>query len=264
MKFSKLSAEQTSGFEFESSKPYSIFSQCYDDIMRHVNYSRWADFILEILHKEGIAEGSLLDIGCGTGKLIGFLESSNFEIEGVDLSPSMVEYASQEAKSRGSKTEFHQGDMRHYKSDKKYDVVLSLHDSVNYLVNKQDVNAFFATASSLLRPGGLLIFDLSSRWNVVHNFAGKIFTEDKDDYSLIWKNKFNRFSCKFVSEIEFLLKDSGEAGKEVHEQRIYPHFYIKRLLKKQGAFHYLGRYKAMELRRQGALGDNVTFVTRKI
>jgi len=264
MKFSKTLEEQTSGFEFESIKPYSMFSQCYDDIMRHVNYNRWASFILEILEKEGISDGNLIDIGCGTGKLIRYLEGGSFNIEGVDISSAMVEYASREATLRGSKTKFYQGDMRNYKSDRKYDVVLSLHDSVNYLLDKKDIIDFFATANSLLRPGGILIFDLSSRWNVIHNFAGKIFTEDKENYSLIWKNRFNRFTCKFVSEIEFLLKDSGKAGKEVHEQRIYPHFYVKRLLKKQGVFRYLGRYKAMELRRQGALGDNVTFVVKKI
>ncbi len=264
MKFLKVAKNSGSGFKFEVSNPYSIFTHCYDDIMRHVNYSRWADFIIEILAREGVTEGNLLDIGCGTGKLIGFLEDRNFKIEGVDISSEMVEYATTGARKRGSKTEFFQGDMRDYRSDKKYDAVLSLHDSVNYLLYKEELNAFFATAESLLRLGGILVFDVSSRWNVIHNFAGRVFTEDKDDYSLIWRNRFNRFNCKFVSEIEFLLKDSGKTGKEVHEQRIYPHFYIKRLLKKQGAFRYIGRYRAMELRRKGAFGDNVTFVAEKL
>ncbi len=52
--------------------------------------------LLETYQKYGITKGTLLDIGCGTGKLKEYLGGS-FIYKGIDISPTMIE----EAKKRG-------------------------------------------------------------------------------------------------------------------------------------------------------------------
>ena len=46
---------------------YTSFAEVYDQFMDNVPYREWADFLQEILQKEGINDGLVLDLGCGTG-----------------------------------------------------------------------------------------------------------------------------------------------------------------------------------------------------
>ena len=47
---------------------YTSFAEVYDQFMDNVPYEAWADFLQEILQKEGIRDGLVLDLGCGYRK----------------------------------------------------------------------------------------------------------------------------------------------------------------------------------------------------
>lgn len=48
---------------------YTSFAQVYDLFMDNVPYDEWCAYICETLKKHGIADGPVLDLGCGTGEL---------------------------------------------------------------------------------------------------------------------------------------------------------------------------------------------------
>ena len=48
---------------------YTGFAQVYDLFMDNVPYDEWCAYICETLKKHGIADGPVLDLGCGTGEL---------------------------------------------------------------------------------------------------------------------------------------------------------------------------------------------------
>ena len=48
---------------------YGSFSEVYDTFMDNVPYREWAGYIEEKLRQQGIEEGLVLDLGCGTGRM---------------------------------------------------------------------------------------------------------------------------------------------------------------------------------------------------
>ncbi len=75
---------------------YDEAASVYDESFEGKAEYQIPRILLETYQKYGITEGTLLDIGCGTGKLKKYLGDS-FTYEGIDISPAMIE----EAKKRG-------------------------------------------------------------------------------------------------------------------------------------------------------------------
>ncbi len=69
------------------------FARVYDELMNNVPYEEWADFILEIQKKNKITDGLVLELGCGTGKLMSLLGNAGFDMIGVDNSVDMLQIA---------------------------------------------------------------------------------------------------------------------------------------------------------------------------
>lgn len=72
---------------------YTSFAQVYDLFMDNVPYDEWCAYICEILKKHGIADGPVLDLGCGTGELTRRLEACGYDMTGVDVSVDMLQKA---------------------------------------------------------------------------------------------------------------------------------------------------------------------------
>ena len=72
---------------------YTGFAQVYDLFMDNVPYDEWCAYICETLKKHGIADGPVLDLGCGTGKMTRLLKERGYDMIGVDLSEEMLSIA---------------------------------------------------------------------------------------------------------------------------------------------------------------------------
>ena len=48
---------------------YTSFAQVYDMFMDNVPYDEWGEYIADVFKENGISEGVIVDLGCGTGKL---------------------------------------------------------------------------------------------------------------------------------------------------------------------------------------------------
>jgi SAM-dependent methyltransferase len=98
---------------------------------------------------------SVIEFGCGSGNLAKRFIDNGYLYHGVDLNREMLDIAA----SYLPKEKFSQGDMRHYKSDKKFDACLITGRSISYLVSDEDVKMAFDTMHDCLNSNGLLIFD---------------------------------------------------------------------------------------------------------
>ena len=68
---------------------YTSFAQVYDLFMDNVPYDEWCAYICEILKKHGIADGPVLDLGCGTGTMTRLLREKGYEVN-TRLTPATV------------------------------------------------------------------------------------------------------------------------------------------------------------------------------
>ncbi len=113
----------------------------------------WRDLLLEVLPP---APARVADLGCGTGTLARLLVEEGYVVDGLDLSPEMVE----RARAKVPESTIVVGDA----SDPSlrpgaYDVVLSRH----VLWAMPDPRAAIANWVALLRPNGAVVL-VEGRW----------------------------------------------------------------------------------------------------
>jgi SAM-dependent methyltransferase len=141
---------------------YEAFAPIYDDFNASNDYEMWLGrALLPELQKHGVREGGrALDVGCGTGRAFRPLLRRGWRVSGCDLSPAMLEIAAQEG---GADVDLQIADMRELPHIGDFDLVLSLNDSVNYLLGDDDLVLALAGMRANLAEKGLLVFDVNSR-----------------------------------------------------------------------------------------------------
>jgi SAM-dependent methyltransferase len=79
-----------------TTQPYDNWADIYDKVYAYLDYD--ISLYIELARK---ADGSVLELGCGTGRVSLALADAGFDVTGVDVSPRMIERATAKAKERG-------------------------------------------------------------------------------------------------------------------------------------------------------------------
>jgi SAM-dependent methyltransferase len=140
---------------------YEAFAPIYNEFNHLNDYEMWLGrTLLPELEKHGLKRGRALDVGCGTGRAFAPLLRRGWEVRGCDLSPGMLERARGEA---AGKVELEVADMRELPVYGAFELVLSLNDSVNYLLGDGDLERALGAMRANLADDGLLLFDVNAR-----------------------------------------------------------------------------------------------------
>jgi len=85
-----------------------------------------ADYFLKILNSGKSGEGKALDLGCGIGAKSIALAKKGFSVTGIDISPTAIQYAKENAKKEGVKARFIAADATDlsFLKDEEFDFVL--------------------------------------------------------------------------------------------------------------------------------------------
>ena len=79
---------------------YGRFAGVYDIFMDNVNYGEWTDYIIEALVQDGIKDGLVLELGCGTGTVTEMLADAGYDMIGIDNSEEMLAEAMEKRQSQ--------------------------------------------------------------------------------------------------------------------------------------------------------------------
>ena len=93
---------------------YSGFAKVYDLFMDNIPYEEWTDYVKELLAEEGIQEGIVLDLGCGTGSVTELLAKAGFDMIGIDNAEEMLEIAMEKREESGLDILYLLQDMREF------------------------------------------------------------------------------------------------------------------------------------------------------
>lgn len=107
---------------------------------------------------EGFAQrgdGSVLEVGCGTGRVAGALAQAGHTVTGLDISPAML----QQARARDDSVEWVEGDIALLDLGRTFDLIIAPLGTLHHLHPRERRQAFGAVAAHL-RPGGRLVADL--------------------------------------------------------------------------------------------------------
>lgn len=178
---------------------YEAFASIYNDFNASNDYEMWlGQALLPELRKHGLREGGrALDVGCGTGRAFRALQSRGWRIKGCDLSPAMLEVAAQDG---GAKVSLQIADMRNLPRLGKFDLVLSLNDSVNYLLGDDDLVLALAGMRTNLAKGGLMIFDVNSR-STYESGAAEVKVVEHEGSRWVWSGRGEISPSVYEAEI---------------------------------------------------------------
>ena len=141
---------------------FKQYSRYYNLLYQDKDYAGEVEFIDALLLKHRPESQRILDLGCGTGRHDLLLAEKGYVVHGVDSSAEMLAIAETTRAAvtcGGDRVTFHAGDVRTFRLQERFDVVLSLFHVMSYQLTNDDIAATLATSRSHLKQGGLFIFD---------------------------------------------------------------------------------------------------------
>lgn len=226
---------------------YTGFAGLYDSLMLDVDYDAWSAYLLALIERR-LPERKVLaiaDLACGTGEISILLAKRGHTVTGIDLSADMLAVAQRKARAAGLSIPFIQQDIRVFTLHKPVDVITVCCDGVNYLASCKDVSMFLSAAYRALKPGGLLLFDISSAYKLSQILDGHTFGEAPRDMAYIWQNVYDPDTRLIEMSLSFFVRE-GECYRrfdETHIQRAHTREEMDALLTQNG-FATLGCYAA--------------------
>ncbi len=246
---------------------YTSFAEVYDQFMDNVPYREWADFLQEILQKEGINDGLVLDLGCGTGSMTEELAGRGYDMIGVDNSEDMLEIAMEKRQESGHDILYLLQDMQEFELYGTVRAVVSVCDSVNYVTEKEELEQVFRLVNNYLDPGGIFVFDFNTEYKYREVLGDRTIAENREDSSFIWDNYY--YEEEHMNEYELTLfiqetdqKELYHKYQETHFQRAYTLEEIRELLEKSG-LRFVAAYEDYTKEAPGKGSERICVVARE-
>lgn len=110
------------------------------------------------------AGGDLLELGCGSGRVMVPLLRDGHRVMGVDLSRPMLrrcaERISRLAVQRRSRAQLVRADFREYTFSRRWPLIICPFNAMMHLYSREDISRFLACVRRHLAPGGHFCFDV--------------------------------------------------------------------------------------------------------
>jgi SAM-dependent methyltransferase len=169
--------------------------------------------------------GSVLEVGCGTGRILLPIARSGRTIDGLDASPEMLQRCraklEQEPVAVQRHVMLHRGDARDFDIGRQFDLVIAPFRVMQHQITIEDQLGFLDSAARHLAPGGRLIFDVFNPNFAALVSADGVEREDTPQTTLPDGRTFRRAGrvarvrwIDQVSEIELIYYISSGSGAQ--------------------------------------------------
>jgi SAM-dependent methyltransferase len=136
----------------------------YDPLAWFYNREWGSDYhsqVLPVLDRLVLSElqrgATILDLCCGDGRFCAAMVARGFCVTGLDGSREMLRFAAENAPG----VEWLLADARAFHSKPRFDLAISIFESLNHIMTIDDLHAVFLNVFRALRPGGRFVFDLN-------------------------------------------------------------------------------------------------------
>ena len=183
---------------------------------------------------------TVLDLSCGTGSQVFFLNKLGYKVTGADFSPPLLKIARKKAKKENVSITFLDGDMRKLEVGK-FDAVITIFNAIGHL-SKTDFNKTIKNIYNNLHEGGFYLFDIfnleAMTVNTVNNLAM--------DYKKVVDNKrvhhiqhstINKVKGQITSYDNYIINKVGAGIKKINNKftlQIYKAKELQLMLAKNG------------------------------
>lgn len=185
------------------------------------DYARETGQIYAVIQQYKRSPGNtLLDVACGTGRHISFLQR-DYIVEGLDLDEQMLAIARQ----RNPGVIFHHADMVDFDLEHKFDVIVCLFSSIGYAKTIPRLHQTLQTMRRHLYPGGVVVIEpwLTPEQYEVGHLAATFVNEP--DLKIARMNKSEVREGVSIMNFHYLVATSEgiEYFTELHELGLFSH-----------------------------------------
>jgi SAM-dependent methyltransferase len=223
----------------EQSQVNMTHADVYRDDLAYIHDTGFGGFarnsapgLLNLLLKNGISDGLVVDLGCGSGIWARELADHGYDVVGVDISPAMIALARQ----RVPEAQFHAKSFLDFEMPA-CQAATALGEVFNYLFDPKNALRTLRRVCNgvfdALTPNGLLVFDVAEPARC--KGLTQRFMEGEDWACLV---ELHRDAAKqqLTRRIVSFRKvgDTYRRHEETHAQQLYPGTRIAEMLRKIG------------------------------
>ena len=175
---------------------YEVLAEYYDDLLQDEEaLSYWLEYI------ESEPFNSVLELASGSAVMAGILKNKGYAVTASDISKQM-----KQAAVKNFDGEYLILNMIEYNLHKKYDLILCICDSINYL-NPDELDSFFKCAYKHLNDNGRIIFDMHHKERL-NEFKEQYIEEGYvDDIPYQWNIMADEFDKTISEHFTFYMND---------------------------------------------------------
>lgn len=221
---------------------YTDFASVYDIFMDDTPYEEWASYIMDLLEEYGVAKGDLteaesarqkalavernvvVDLGCGTGTLTELLADRGCDMIGIDASQEMLNIALEKRERSGKEILYLCQDMRELELYGTAGAVISVCDSLNYLLEEEEMLRVFRLVNNYLYPGGVFLFDFNTVYKYETVIGDSVIAENREDCSFIWENYYDAEGQINEYDLTIFARTDNQDGEDIFRRFTETHY----------------------------------------
>ena len=221
---------------------YTDFASVYDIFMDDTPYEEWASYIMDLLEEYGVAKGDLpeaesarqkalavernvvVDLGCGTGTLTELLADRGCDMIGIDASQEMLNIALEKRERSGKEILYLCQDMRELELYGTAGAVISVCDSLNYLLEEEEMLRVFRLVNNYLYPGGVFLLDFNTVYKYETVIGDSVIAENREDCSFIWENYYDAEGQINEYDLTIFARTENQDGEDIFRRFTETHY----------------------------------------
>ena len=245
---------------------YGDFAYYYDSLTENVDYEKRCEYIRGLLAENGVGEGILLDLACGTGTLSLMLSAIGYDVIGVDASEDMLSVAQEKKMETGEDVIFLCQRMEELDLFGTIKACVSTLDSLNHVTDPQAVREIIRRVSLFMEDKGIFIFDVNTPYKHRKILGDNTFVYDTDEVYCVWQNSTDENLLTRVS-LDIFEKDEDDEETyyrycEEFSERGYELEVLRQYLE-ENKFEVIGIYEELTKNEVREDTQRAVFVAKK-
>ncbi len=244
---------------------YSEFASVYDILQKDVDYRSRSEYLAELFRKYDRLPTLLLDLACGTGGFSLEFSKKGIDVIGVDPSVEMLSVAREKCYNNNVDMLLLCQTAAELDLYGTVDGAVCCLDSINHIIDADELQESFNKVSLFLEKERLFIFDVNTEYKHKNILSGNTFVDDTDDVFCTWRNSECDKNGVVDIRLDFFLKSEDELYKRSYEEfseRAYSEDVITNMLEKAG-LDVLAVLGDMSFEKPSETEERIIYVTRK-
>lgn len=212
---------------------YEDFSYIYDKLSFDLDYEGYANNILKLVDQYNIKKENMLELAAGSGMLTKYFFDEFENIDALDISPDMLNVFANKYDNDNINLIYY--DMVEFENSGKYDLIVILLDSINYVTDPKNLQKLFNNCYKNLKDEGLLVFDINSEYKMTQVFGSNCYVYEYEDIFYTWDNYYEDDLVDM--HLNFFVENEDGSYDRIYEyqqERIYRTDEVTKMVEQAG------------------------------